>query len=178
MYTPVEIVDLRTRPDYLPSLADCHQQEWELDGTVTTSEERAQRLQEHLSDEEYPVTWVALDGKQLVGSVSLIHYGNRVSTKSVWLANLFVIEGHREQGIGKQLVDHACAYAFQHGQHRLRLFTPKHKAFYAALGWEWCHSARVQRQWVDIMLINLHTWQAQRMLSADTSGSQTNGVRP
>ncbi|HSL11467.1 MAG TPA: GNAT family N-acetyltransferase [Actinomycetota bacterium] len=83
-----------------------------------------------------PCAWVALAGPTPVGSVSLIE--NNMETHpqlTPWLAALFVLPEHRNQGIGRALVRHCEREASTAGFATLYLFTSTARDYYARLGW-------------------------------------------
>ncbi len=154
MFCPdLTIQNLRHHTEHLHALAQWHQQEWRDGGRSVPITRRLQRLRSHLKDDALPNTWIALQDNELVGSVSLVDYVfQQEHDTSAWVANLFVIPPLRKQGLGRQLLQYAEDQAEQADLQRLFLFTPNLKAFYQQSDWDFLHQARVQGQWVDVMI--------------------------
>jgi ribosomal protein S18 acetylase RimI-like enzyme len=79
--------------------------------TISTMKELLDRLAEG------PV-WVAVEGENVVGTVSGVPDG-----KALHIRSLAVSPGNRGQGIGKLLLQHAEDYAYEKGYTRLILST-------------------------------------------------------
>jgi len=157
MSDSIQIHNLNNFPDSVPSLAQWHQQEWRGVGRVVPVTRRIQRLRSHLHDNSLPNTWIAIDGGTLVGSVSLVDYVfQEAQDTSAWLANLFVIPQYRHRGLGRRLLQFAQDQANHSDLRRLFLFTPNRRYFYQQQGWYFSHQARVQGDWVDVMVKQLN----------------------
>lgn len=104
--------------------------EWTVEQAET--ELRAQR------DHGIPCTWVAEDGADWLGSVSLLHDDHeQIRGWSPWLASLYVRPEVRGRGVGASLVRHCVACAARLGVRRLYLYCEAGKVpWYRALGWE------------------------------------------
>jgi N-acetylglutamate synthase-like GNAT family acetyltransferase len=134
-------------------LAQWHQQEWRASGRSVPVTRRVQRLRSHLHTDTLPNTWVALQEGALVGSVSLVDYVfQEERDTSAWVANLFVVPDCRHRGLGAQLLEFAETEASHCQLQRLFLFTPNRRDFYQQHDWQFLHQARVQGQWVDVMM--------------------------
>ena len=81
------------------------------------------------------LSFVACDGRQLVGTVLCGHDGRRG-----YLHHLAVSESHRYQGIGRKLVDHALAMLQQRAIDKCHIFVVKNNreaiAFWEQIGWK------------------------------------------
>jgi len=148
----IDIVPLGQLPNVIHELAQRHQQEWRKGDRDVSVARREQRLRSHLHNQSLPNTWVALEGPNLVGSVSLIDYVRQNSRDaSAWVANLFVVPRLRRCGLGARLL----AFVENQGKtlnlHHLFLFTPNCQDFYRHHGWGSVQQARVQGQWVEVM---------------------------
>lgn len=108
-------------------------------------------LRQHLSPSAIPSTFIAsLDGEP-VGTASLVHYQfTSTQAPSEWLTNIYVVAECRARGIARKLIDHACAFAAEHGVSLLHLYTKDKGVFYLNLGWEFSGSANVQQEQVEI----------------------------
>ena len=152
MASNIQILSLKQQPDCIHALAQWHQCEWRGTGRSVPITRRVQRLRSHLQDEGLPNTWVAMEGEELVGSVSVVDYVFREERDaSAWVANLFVVPNRRGAGLGAALLAFAEAAAHKQALQRLFLFTPDRREFYRQRGWQFLHQARVQSQWVDVM---------------------------
>ena len=85
--------------------------------------------------------FLALDDGVGVGFTQLYPSFSSVSMQRIWILNdLFVLASHRRQGIAKQLMQAAAAYARETGAIRLALATQKQniaaQALYKSLGYQ------------------------------------------
>lgn len=140
---------------HLQALARWHHAEWAALYAGWSEAEAFAELRAHAAGEGVlPSTLVALgeDGA-LLGSVSLLveDSPDLVDFQGPWLASLFVVPQARGCGLGQALVCALVAQAAAAGLPRLRLFTPRHRAFYERLGWSFEASARVGGQAVDVL---------------------------
>ncbi|BFM17744.1 GNAT family N-acetyltransferase [Maricurvus nonylphenolicus] len=139
-------------PEQLELLATWHHQAW---GTGSL-DERRQRLQKHLSEDAVPTSFIAFLNGQPVGSISLVHYQRLgESPNSVWIANLYVIEAKRRQGIGEALLRHAEQYARQLLLPQLFLYATDQEAFYQKRGWLVRRRGEFRRQPAAVMFYPL-----------------------
>ena len=131
------------RVDYLAdhmvwaeALADWHFAAWKALYPDWSREEACRELRSHGKKRFLPTTFVALEGSHCLGSVSLLCEDAReFAPLSPWLGNLYVAEGARKRGIGRQLVFRAEEEARTLGVSMLYLFTENHRDFYKDLGW-------------------------------------------
>lgn len=149
------ILPLAEQPGHAATLARWHHAHWgeffdpaEWDLAIATAE-----LEDHATRRGLPTTLVALDGDDLLGSVSLVqedapqlrHVGE------AWLASLYVRPEARGRGLGARLVRECVALAAREGLARLWLFTPEHAGFYARLGWRPAGTAMLRGRRVQLM---------------------------
>lgn len=127
---------LADHPEVLPTLARWHHSEW---GHLHTGEmipDRFAKLRERSGRAQIPTTLIALAGKRLLGSISLVVDDMRTRPDlSPWLASLYVAPQHRRRGIGSLLMARVVAEARRLGVDSLYLFTPDLESFYGARGW-------------------------------------------
>lgn len=140
---------------HLRTLARWHHAEWTALYAGWSEDDAFAELQAHAAHEGVlPSTLVALgeDGAPL-GSVSLLVEDSPelVAFQGPWLASLFVVPEARGRGLGEALVRALVARAASAGLPRLRLFTPRHRAFYERLGWSFEAGARVGGDAVDVL---------------------------
>ncbi len=150
-------------PALFAQVAQWHHQECARQGIQSSLLLRQQRLVQHLQAAQVPKTLIALRDGELVGCVSLVSYSYKArsrqaafaSDESVWLSNLFVLEGRRRLGIGTHLVEGACAYARQLGLVDLWLSASEYTDFYLARGWRVERQSRLGGRPVNVMCVQL-----------------------
>lgn len=93
--------------------------------------------QTYLNKGKLPLTLVAIEGNEIVGTVCLRADGMTSHKEwQAWLSYLVVPEAHRGKGIGKALVKKAEAIASELNINELHLFTRLgNPTLYSALGW-------------------------------------------
>jgi len=152
----VQIETLAGHPEWMGLLAGWHFAEWHRLYPEWTIETAQEELTRHSDPNRIPLTLVAVDGNEAVGSVSLVekdlagwdHF-------KPWLASLYVRPDRRGQGIGKLLVWRAVAEARRLDFTELYLFTPGQQAFYAALSWRFIAHTAAAGEPVSVMSIRL-----------------------
>lgn len=94
-------------------------------------------LEEHLSEKEFPITFVAIENSVFIGTFSLREYDMKTHQHlSPWIGSVLIAPNKRNQGIGSLLVKKAESIAKKEGYDRLYLFTPDKAAWYVKLGWK------------------------------------------
>ena len=85
-----------------------------------------------------PAVLIAMRNDDFIGSVNLLENEMPIRPElSPWMGQLFVIDGERDRGVGRILVDAAIAHAATLGYRRLHLFTSGTlPQFYNSLGWK------------------------------------------
>ena len=138
------------------TLAAWHHAQWGYLYSHWTHEVCLAELQQHAEREQgLPTTLLALDGGELLGSVSLVFEDAPELQEhgSPWLASLYVKPEARGRGIGARLARAAVARAADEGIDELFLFTPEHRDFYARLGWRELGRTALKGTPVDLMCI-------------------------
>ena len=138
------------------TLAAWHHAQWGYLYSHWTHEVCLAELQSHAERERgLPTTLLALDGEELLGSVSLVFEDAPELQEhgSPWLASLYVKPQARGRGVGAQLARAAVARAAAEGVDELFLFTPEHRDFYARLGWRPLARTALKGTAVDLMCI-------------------------
>ncbi|SCX83512.1 Acetyltransferase (GNAT) family protein [Microvirga guangxiensis] len=94
-------------------------------------------MQQSLGAGDIPTSFVAHDGEQFLGTVSLIVCDEEARPQyTPWIAALWVEPEHRRGGIGASLVDRAAEFAFGTGASRIYLLSrERRRAYYEGLGW-------------------------------------------
>lgn len=134
-HNPVAIQPLFRHPHHAHTLARWHFLEWrhlyEGWSLIAAHEELLQH-----KDAGIPTTLIALDGDDVIGSVSLIDDDHLAGFQHLtpWLASLYVREDWRGKGVGARLVIAAQQHARSLGIARIHLFTPAQREFYLDKG--------------------------------------------
>src|ERR1700704_3831226 len=91
-------------PDALPILAEWQHREWGHLRAGDSLEKRRARLQGYSNRDRIPLTVVALEGGEVLGSASLVLHDMETRMElTPWLAGVFVGEPYRREGIGAAL---------------------------------------------------------------------------
>jgi predicted N-acetyltransferase YhbS len=152
----MRIEPIAAHPGRVETLAAWHHAQWGHLYSHWTLEVALSELREHtLRTTGLPTTLLALDGEELLGSVSLVFEDAPELQEhgSPWLASLYVKPPARGRGIGARLARAAVARAAAEGIGELFLFTPEHKDFYARLGWRPLARTALKGTPVDLMCI-------------------------
>jgi len=132
----MDIVSLKERPQHLMKLARWHHDEWSYLNPQRSFDERVAEMREDLRGQVMPVTYIAEEEGELMGSASLLAGDMSTHTElTPWLASVYVAEQFRMQGLGSTLVRQVMQHAQAHGIRRLYLYTPDQEQLYARLGW-------------------------------------------
>jgi GNAT superfamily N-acetyltransferase len=134
----VQIAPLCEHPQHLTTLAQAHLQAFGgLLPDWTLAQARAE-LAAHDAPDALPTTWVALDGDDWLGSVSLlVNDDPRIDQYTPWLASLYVRPEARALGTGAALVARCVRAAADLGVPRLHLYCQDALVpYYTRLGWQ------------------------------------------
>jgi len=127
---------LSNHPEALPTIAAWQHAEWGHLRPNDTVEKRAARLKGFANGDRIPLTVVALDGNEVLGSASLIAHDMETRMElTPWLAGVYVGEAYRRRGIGAELVRRIMMEARRLKVPLLYLYTVHSEQLYAALGW-------------------------------------------
>src|SRR6266404_6759824 len=149
---PMTIEYLADHPGALPTLAQWQHGEWGHLRPDDTVEKRRARLQGFSNRDRIPLTVVALDERDVLGSASLILHDMETRMElTPWLAGVFVGEPYRRKGIGAELVRRIMAEAGKLDVPLLYLYTVHSERFYAGLGWVLHEHTSYREQKVTIM---------------------------
>jgi GNAT superfamily N-acetyltransferase len=148
----VKIEYLSDRPEFLPTLAQWHHEEWSALRPGDSVEARIIRLKSWCGRGGVPLTVIALSDDELLGSASLIEHDmdDRLEL-TPWLAAVFVAPEHRRRGVGAALVRRIMDEATSLQVPRLYLYTVDSTAFYANLGWSPVEKTQYREKEVSIM---------------------------
>jgi N-acetylglutamate synthase-like GNAT family acetyltransferase len=143
---------LADRPDALPTLARWKHKEWGHLRPGDTVEKRQARLADTSNRDGIPLTVVAHEGEDVLGSASLIAHDMETRMElTPWLAGVYVGEAFRRRGIGAELVRRIMSEAGKLKVPLLYLYTVHSERFYAALGWTFLERTSYLEQDVVIM---------------------------
>ncbi|MBK6726158.1 MAG: GNAT family N-acetyltransferase [Xanthomonadales bacterium] len=124
-------------PERAAQLAEWHVAEWAPLIPGFNVPDMLAEFSTHDGCEKIPTTLVALDGEDLLGSVSLLENDHDdIRDYSPWLASLYVRPQSRGRGLGVELVRRCENIAQRLGITRLHLYTSGQERFYRRLGWE------------------------------------------
>lgn len=130
------IESIADHPDLVEVVAAWHWNEWGQMHPEGSLVSWAAGLRERTNWEAIPTTYVAFEGAELVGSVTLVEFDMDTRRDlSPWLAGLFVAPAHRGRGVGSALARHAVHAAAAMGFERLYLYTSNACEMYERLGW-------------------------------------------
>jgi N-acetylglutamate synthase-like GNAT family acetyltransferase len=148
----MKIEYLADYPDALPILAEWQHREWGHLRAGDNLEKRRARLEGYSNRDRIPLTVVALEGSEVLGSASLVSHDMETRMElTPWLASVFVGEPYRRRGIGAELVRRIMAEAGKLDVPLLYLYTVHSEKFYAALGWTLLERTNYREQKVVIM---------------------------
>jgi predicted N-acetyltransferase YhbS len=133
--SPIAIRPLADRPDAVGLLAEWFCTEWNTFDGRSRWEIEAQ-LRGNLSRDALPITFVALSGADVIGTVSLDASDlPAYDHLSPWLACLYVVPSQRSAGVGQLLVHHAVAFAREREVSSFFLWSPGSTRLYEKCGW-------------------------------------------
>ncbi len=132
----MKIINLQDRRDLLPAIARAHVQAF---GTLLPDWTVAQAEAELAGQQRdgIPCSWLAMEGDDWLGSVSLLHDDHeQIRGWSPWLASLYVSPAARGKGVGAALVAQCVAQAAVLGVAQLYLYCEAPMVgWYRSLGW-------------------------------------------
>ena len=134
----IELESVAERADLIPTIARWYWIEWGQAAGRSLESETA-RLMGRANRDRIPMTWLALEKDQPVGSVMLVQHDmpdqSDLANLAPWLAGLYVLPTHRGLGVGGTLTCRCEAEARRLGNSRLFLYTWTARALYKRLGW-------------------------------------------
>ena len=154
----IKIKYLCEYPNYLPKVAqlwrDTIGQKWRPEITITEIEAR---FRDHLNKDALPLTYIALDDDEVIGTCSFRSDDGFQSKYIPWLASLCVEESHRKRGIGKLLIKMIKEKAHKMGFTKLYLGTFEQEVadWYERNGWQEVERIIYQDHPTTIMMIEV-----------------------
>ena len=131
----IRIAHLADHRDKIPALTGWLYAEFNHLTPAQLMIQRGRRLAESAQKNGIPITFIALEGNKLVGSISLLPYSVSHRALTPLMADVFVTPDYRNRGIGAALVKHLLQYAETQGLEKVYLFTTDAEGYYARLGW-------------------------------------------
>lgn len=133
----MKIVDLKSVPEHLRTLAEWHHDEWSYINPQRSLAERIDEMYTHLGQEAVPTTLVAEEEGRLLGSASVLTHDMDIhQDKTPWLASVYVASEARRSGLGSALVRQVMAHTAAAGLSEMFLYTMDQEALYQRLGWQ------------------------------------------
>lgn len=152
----IQIESLADHPELVECIAGWHFTEWGHTDPSATLAGWTEGLRQRTKRGQIPTTYVALEGDEPLGSVTLVEHDMRTHPDlSPWLAGVYVIPERHHQGIGSLLVRHAVQQVVPMGVTRLYLYTHAARVFYEKLGWRFLEEDVYEGQAVAIMAIDI-----------------------
>lgn len=158
----MRILPLADHPECIPALARWFHDEWSgFDGRSVDS--IAEQLQANLNRDRIPITFLAMRGAELLGTISIeLSDLPPRDDLSPWLASLFVAPSARRRGVGTALCHHVLQFAAEHDILELHLWTPGPPAFYLRQGWRVTENLLYAGQPISLMRRAIHGCRAVR----------------
>lgn len=148
----MQIEYLADHPEALPLLAEWQHQEWGYIRPGDTIEKRRARLERFSQRDRIPLTVIALEDGEVLGSASLIEHDMETRMElTPWMAGVFVGEKYRRRGTGAELVRRIMVEAGRFRVPLLYLYTVHSEKWYASLGWTLFERTSYKKQSVVIM---------------------------
>lgn len=148
----MKIEYLADHKELIPKLARWMHEEWGYLYPEHTLEIRERLVAERANKDRIPLTLVAIEDDEPVGTVCLKL--NDMDTRpelTPWLASLYVKQSRRREGIGSGLVEAIEKEAAELGAKKLYLYTPKSENFYAERGWNVRERVEYRGDFVSVM---------------------------
>ena len=146
------IEHLADHPEALPILAEWQHAEWGHIRPGDTVEKRAERLRAYSNRDRIPLTVVAMENHEVLGSASLIEHDLDTRPElSPWLASVYVGVPFRHRGIASELVQRIVEEAAKLEVSLLYLYTAHSERLYASLGWRLMERTSYRDQSIVIM---------------------------
>jgi len=133
----MQIENITDHLHLIDTIALWHFREWGQADPTGSVQSWADGLRLEAERGRVPTTFVALEGDELLGSVTLTEHDMTTHLDlTPWLAGLYVKAQKRRQGIGTALVRHTVQAAREMGIQRLYLYTESARGLYHKLGWQ------------------------------------------
>lgn len=152
----MHIAYLADHPEYLTLLTQWFYEEWSYLNPGKTEEDLRHKLIQRLNTHCFPLTLLALDGQECLGTSSLIFHDMDTHLHlSPWLSSMYVPPNKRNLGIGTHLLKSSLRKAKELGCSKLYLYTPRQSAWCEKFGWTPIERTHYREEKVTVMEINL-----------------------
>ena len=152
----MQIESIADHLDWAPLIAGWHWREWRDTDPLGSLAQWTRGLYERTLRDQIPTTYVAVEQRQPVGSVTVVEHDMAIRLDlSLWLAGLYVQPQSRRRGVGSALVRHALQQVCHLGFPALYLYTHPARPFYERLGWEVLEERSYHERPVTIMSFSL-----------------------
>ena len=151
MQKKFQIAYLADHPDTVPTLADWFTNEWKeyFGGRNSTRVELY--FEEHLNRDRLPLTLVALEDSEVIGTVALKNESiDSHRHFRPWLAGLYVAPPKRRKGVGTSLVNALVEQAGRLEFNEIFVGTSE-RGIYLSLGWRHIDETRQRGQQIGIL---------------------------
>lgn len=134
----INIAYLRDYPQHLQLVAQWIFNEWGHYNPGSTLDKAISKLTDHLNKDSLPMTFIALENDQPVGTCSLRNNDGIRPDLTPWLGSLYVEPNFRGRGIGEKLIHTVINKAQNMKFQKLYLlaFDPTLPNWYRKLGWQ------------------------------------------
>ncbi|MBU4036444.1 MAG: GNAT family N-acetyltransferase [Proteobacteria bacterium] len=148
----MKIQPLYEIPEAVIPIAEYNFNEWGHKRPDDSVEKTIARIQERLNNRKPPLTLVAYENENYIGSATLnIREMIIYPEKEYWLGSLFVVSGYRRRGFGSLLVSEIENLAKSFSIHELNLYTPNQESLYKKLGWTTDEYVEYEKETVAVM---------------------------
>jgi predicted N-acetyltransferase YhbS len=132
----MQIEYLKDHTEYIPVIAKWFHQEWGHYYPELTIEDIEKGLHERTNKDMIPLTLVAVESDEVIGTVSLKNHDMDVRKQyTPWLASMYVRHDMRKKGVGAKLVEAVEDKAKDFGVKTLYLYTPDASEYYSQFSW-------------------------------------------
>ncbi|HET6230969.1 MAG TPA: GNAT family N-acetyltransferase [Longimicrobiaceae bacterium] len=148
----MQIDYLADRPEHLRTLAEWFDAQWKHVLPDRTVETYVERFRTHMNRREMPLTLVAHQDGEALGTASL--RTNDMTSRpehTPWLGGVYVAAPHRRRGISAALIAAVEDRARELGATVLYLYTVDKESYYRGLGWEFVEHTEYLAQTVAVM---------------------------
>jgi GNAT superfamily N-acetyltransferase len=117
----MQIESIAGHLDWVPLIAGWHWREWGDTDPLGSLEQWTHGLYVRTLRDQIPTTYVAVEQRQPVGSVTLVEHDMAIRLDlSPWLAGVYVQPQSRRRGAGSALVRHALQQVYRNGARQPR----------------------------------------------------------
>lgn len=154
----MDLAFLRDHAELIPALSELCGREWAHLYPGWGAESARHEFENQPGDGLLPVTFVALEGGQLLGTVSLIFDDlPGFAHLNPWLASLIVLPEHRGKSVASFLIRAAGEHLRSLGYLEAFLFTESAQPLFEKLGWQIFQGADCHGHAVTILRRDLRT---------------------